>query len=64
LVNLPAYTGGYGLKTALRFYYLNSLVEKLQHKVNSGTKVYGAMRYGNPSLQTVLKQIKMIGQRR
>ena len=42
-------------------YYLNSLVEKLQHKVNSGTKVYGAMRYGNPSLQTVLKQIKNDG---
>lgn len=42
-------------------YHLNSLVKKLQHKVNSGTKVYGAMRYGNPSLETVLMQIKNDG---
>ncbi len=42
-------------------YYLNSLVVKLQGRIGSGVKVYGAMRYGNPSLQTVLMQIKNDG---
>lgn len=41
--------------------YLNNLVEKLQEKTGSDAKVYGAMRYGNPGMQTVLKQMEKDG---
>ena len=39
-------------------YYLNRVVEKLQQKVDNNTKVYGAMRYQNPSLKTLLKTLE------
>lgn len=39
-------------------YYLNRVVERLQQTVNADTKVYGAMRYQNPSLKTVLETIR------
>lgn len=42
-------------------FYLNSLVEKLQKKLDKQYRVYGAMRYGNPSLKNVLKRIKSDG---
>lgn len=38
--------------------YLNSLVEKLQVKLKDEYKVFGAMRYGKPSLKAVLAQIQ------
>ena len=41
--------------------YLNSLAEKLQSKMPADCKVYGAMRYGNPSLVNALQQIKNDG---
>ncbi len=42
-------------------YFLNSIVEKLQVQVQEQYHVYGAMRYGNPSLGRVLKQINQDG---
>lgn len=41
--------------------YLNSLVEKLQQSLQGRYRVYGAMRYGNPALKEVLKQIQHEG---
>ncbi|MBN1119422.1 MAG: ferrochelatase [Bacteroidales bacterium] len=41
--------------------YLDNLVEKLQQKVNENTRIYGAMRYGNPGMKTVLRQIEKEG---
>lgn len=39
--------------------YLDSLVSKLQEKVNDEYIVIGAMRYGNPSLRSALKKISL-----
>lgn len=38
--------------------YMESLVLKLQKKLKGEYSVYGAMRYGNPSLKDILKKIK------
>jgi len=38
--------------------YLNNLVAKLTTKMNGEYDVYGAMRYGNPSLGSVLQKIR------
>ncbi len=38
-------------------FYQNSLVKKLNDKYGAEYDVYSAMRYGNPSLEKVLKQI-------
>ena len=39
-------------------YYLENLQKKLKQEVSSQMDVYAAMRYGNPSLNNVLAQIK------
>ncbi len=39
-------------------YNLNSLVIRLQSKVNNGYKVMGVMRYGNPSLRETLNKMR------
>jgi ferrochelatase len=38
-------------------YYTESLVRKLQTKMQENSKVFLAMRYGNPNLEKVLKEI-------
>lgn len=38
--------------------YLNSLTTKLQKELDAGYQVYGAMRYGNPSLESVIQEVK------
>ncbi len=42
-------------------YYQNSLVKKLNDKYGGEYDVFSAMRYGNPSLEKVLKQIDKKG---
>lgn len=42
-------------------FYGNSLVDKLQQKVGAESKVFLAMRYGNPSLKNCLKEVKQNG---
>jgi len=42
-------------------YYMNGLMKKLQSEMPPGLVVYGAMRYGNPSLVGALQQIKNEG---
>jgi len=39
-------------------YYGNSLRDKLQQKVDENTEVFLAMRYGNPSIKSVLQKVK------
>jgi ferrochelatase len=41
--------------------YLNNMVAKLALKMKGEYAVYGAMRYGNPSLGSVLQEIRKVG---
>jgi ferrochelatase len=45
-------------------YNLNNLVSKVQDQLKDEYQVYGAMRYGKPSLDEVLKQLKTISPER
>ncbi len=48
-------------KGSALLYYQNSLVSKLNKKYGSEFEVFSAMRYGNPSLEKILKHIQSKG---
>lgn len=39
-------------------FYMENLVKKVQQQLGESTRVYGAMRYGNPGMKRVLREIK------
>lgn len=39
-------------------FYMENLVKKVQQQLGESVRVYGAMRYGNPGMKDVLREIK------